>query len=210
MDNLIAVMATNCDPALEDCSTADIATSEQLVRPPIDGFASLMVGFVLQPIASLATLFISALFFPDADVGYEMLFYLFIPLGLAYYYQIPFWLGVVYLVFGSNFFLFSWVDNVLIFLIKHFVSNTVFLMFLMQFFNFYVSYDSRDQFLMGFSEFHVMALVLGLLTTGFFWNRTMYDSVGAIRYMDPSWNEVPDGERLWPSLFYLFGLVDKN
>ena len=83
MENLIAVLATNCDPALEDCSTADIATSEQLVRPPIDGFASLMVGYVLQPIASLSTIFIAALISPSAEVGYEMLFYIFIPLGLA-------------------------------------------------------------------------------------------------------------------------------
>ena len=53
-------------------------------------------------------------------------------------------------------------------------------------------------------------MVFGLIVTGYFWDRTMYDSVGAIRYMEPSWNEVPDGERLWPSLFYLFGLADKD
>ena len=63
---------------------------------------------------------------------------------------------------------------------------------------------------MEFSEFHVIMLILGLITTGFFWNRTMYDSVGAIRYMDPTWNEVPDGERLWPSILYGLGLVEKN
>ena len=156
MENLLAVMAANCDPALEACSTADIAASEQLVRPPIDGFASLMVGYVLQPFASIATIFLAAIISPGASVGYEMLLYIFMPLGLAYMYQFPFWLGVIYLVFGSNFFLFSWVDNVLIFLIKHLVSNIAVLMVLMQFFLLYVSFSSQDQSQMELSEFHAM------------------------------------------------------
>ena len=74
-----------------------------------------------------------------------MLIYIFMPIGLAYMFQIPFWLGVVYLVFGSNFFLFSWVDNVLIFLIKHYVSNLVFLIVLLQPTYLYLSFSGSDQ-----------------------------------------------------------------
>ena len=39
-------------------------------------------------------------------------------------YLIPFALSVIYMIFGDNFFLFSWVDSVLVFLIEHWVSNT--------------------------------------------------------------------------------------
>ena len=35
-------------------------------------------------------------------------------------------------------------------------------------------------------------------------------SVDAIKYLDPSWNKVASGNLLWPSLFYTFGLVDRN
>ena len=48
MENFIAVMAANCDPALETCSNA---ASEQLARPDAGGFSSLMLGYVLSPIA---------------------------------------------------------------------------------------------------------------------------------------------------------------
>lgn len=36
----------------------------------------------------------------------------------------------------------------------------------------------------------------------------MYDSVGALRYLDPTWNKVQPGKRLYPSLFYLLGISD--
>ena len=63
---------------------------------------------------------------------------------------------------------------------------------------------------MGFSELHVILFLTSLLTIGFSFNQAMYSSVGAIQYMQPEWDEVPNGQRLWPSLFYLFGIKDKR
>ena len=38
----------------------------------------------------------------------------------------------------------------------------------------------------------------------------MYKSVNAIRYLDPTWYKVLPGKRLWPSLFYLLGLEERD
>ena len=38
----------------------------------------------------------------------------------------------------------------------------------------------------------------------------MYESVGAIRYIDPTWDEVASGDRLWPSIAYGLGLVNNK
>ena len=124
--------------------------------------------------------------------------------------QVPFWLSVIYLIFGQSFFFFSWVDDVLIFFIKHYVSNLSPSFILLQFLYFLSSYVQQDNYDMGyggFGGFHVVKLIADVAITGFFWNRTMYESVGAIRYMDPSWSEVSDGERLWPSIAYGLGIV---
>ena len=49
-----------------------------------------------------------------------------------------------------------------------------------------------------------------LFITAMYWDRTMKLSIDAIKYLDPEWNKVPSGNLLWPSLFYAFGLVDRN
>ena len=40
----------------------------------------------------------------------------------------------------------------------------------------------------------------------YYWNRTMLMTREAIRYIDPSWNEIEEGERWWPSIFYALGV----
>ena len=45
-----------------------------------------------------------------------------------------------------------------------------------------------------------------MFITVYYWNRTMHKSVNALRYLDPTWNKVAPGKRLWPSLAYLFRL----
>ena len=126
---------------------------------------------------------------------------------VLYLILFPFWLSIVYMLFGDNFFLFRWVDNVLIFLIKHLVSNLSMTNFLMNPLLFILLLFSMGSDL---TEFHVLAMIFGSLTSGYFWDFTMKKSVGAIRYLDPSWNEVQDGERLWPSIAHGLGLTKKN
>ena len=126
--------------------------------------------------------------FPNAESGWEFFTYLIIPIYVFFVLQVPFWLSIIYYIFGSSFFLLSWLDNVLIFIIKHFVSNLSPTFVLIQFLLFWTSYSTRDSSGIYFSEIHVAAFIFGVAITSYFWNRTMYDSVGAIRYMQPSWN----------------------
>ena len=47
-----------------------------------------------------------------------------------YAYWLPFWITLFYWVFGAEFVLIRWVDNLLMFLIEHWISNyNVFIMF---------------------------------------------------------------------------------
>ena len=147
---------------------------------------------------------------PNADIGWEVAYYIFIPFFVLIANQVPFWLSVIYLLFGANFFLLSWVDNVLIFLIKHWASNLAALIFFWQPVVFLLAWRDDGVSEQAFSEFHLLMMIFSLAFTGLAWNKTMYESVGAIRYLDPSWNEVADGERLWPSIAYGLGLVEKD
>ena len=123
-----------------------------------------------------------------------MVLYIFSPSLSFALLQVPFWLSVLYLVFGSTFFLFSWVDDVLVLLIEHYVSNVSPFFVFFHFILFWLSYSNRDQSFARFSEVHILMLLFGLATSGYFWEQTMLASVDAIRYLDPSWNdEVAEG-----------------
>ena len=32
----------------------------------------------------------------------------------------------------------------------------------------------------------------------------------SVRFVDPSWNEISPGDRLWPTFFYTLGLTEKT
>ena len=102
---------------------------------------------------------------------------------------------MIYLVFGSAN---SPIEDLLILLITHYVSNVSPFLVFIQFYLFWISYRNQDEWDMGFAEVHFLMLLFNLATTGIFWEQTMRISVDAIRYMDPSWDEVAEGERLWP------------
>ena len=64
-----------------------------------------------------------------------------------------------------------------------------------------------------YKEFNTQQLwmtVTNILLSILFWNITMVASPGALRYIDPSWdNESPNG-KLYPSLFYASGLAQRR
>ena len=53
-------------------------------------------------------------------------------------------------------------------------------------------------------------MTLQILITLYYWDGIMYRSVDAIRYLDPTWNRVSAGNRLWPSLAYILGLRSRE
>ena len=54
------------------------------------------------------------------------------------------------------------------------------------------------------------AVLLELVIIFYYWDRTMNKSVDAIRHLRPTWHKVLPGKRLWPSLFYLLGLRERD
>ena len=108
-----------------------------------------MFSYIIFPLANMIVLFITILLGfiligDNFDVGYEFIFYIIAPVIGFYAYIIPFCLSVVYAVFGANFFLFSWVDNLLVFVIKHWVSNITMIVFLINPLIAVLAYASQD------------------------------------------------------------------
>lgn len=67
--------------------------------------------------------FLPLIFFTDDANAIDLQIY-FLPYKIyASALAIPFLLGLVYMVFGSDFFLFRWLDNALVILIEYYISN---------------------------------------------------------------------------------------
>ena len=120
----------------------------------------------------------------------------------------PIFLGqLTFAILGSDFILFSWIDNVLIFLIMHYVSNVTFLFLLLDLFIFFQEFFLAGDIL---SIGDIIMIAIQIFQDYYYWNLTMQDTRQAIRYMDPEWNEIAEGELWYPSLFYVLGLAEKK
>ena len=123
--------------------------------------------------------------------------------------MVPIILSLVYLVFGSLS-QFSWLDDVLIFLIEHYLSNILPLFFgVIYLFSWHWVQDSEEAvFTVESNSYHTLVALLQFGFHLFYWNQTMLTSVNAIRYLDPSWSKVEEGDRLLPSAAYFLGLAE--
>ena len=118
------MLKAGCDLSVEACDSA-IETSKITARPAGDDFNSLTWGYISEIFILLISPLIPLLFFNTSSntVGLEAIIF-FIPGLIAFYiYVVPLLLSVIYMIFGANFFLFSWLDNALVFLIEHYISN---------------------------------------------------------------------------------------
>ena len=112
------LQADGCDPSAEAC-----IPEEALVRPDSGDLYGLTTNYLAETFILLLAPVITAFFFTDASAGLEILFLFFPAIATLYAYIIPLFLTLVYGLFGASFFLFAWVDNVLAFLIEHYISN---------------------------------------------------------------------------------------
>ena len=111
------LQASDCDASAEACTT-----------PGSDDLNALTLGYLTEIILLVFSPVITLIFFSNTDAGLEILL-LFLPSVIASYaYVVPFILSLIHIIFGSDFFLFSWVDNVLAFLIEHYLSNVQLIM----------------------------------------------------------------------------------
>ena len=134
-----------------------------------------------------------------------------IPIFLSYFaFNVPFWLTIIYLVFGSEFILFVWLDEVLVFLITHWVSNVTPLVHLFSLFIFLFYIASNQTESDGLKAFFYIMTVLEALIGYFYTERTIESSGDACRHLNPQWDFIPRGAKLYPTILYFFGIKDRK
>ena len=102
---------------------ACIVEKTTLDRPDPGDLYRLTTGYLTETFVLLFAPIFALIFSDDTSAGLEILF-LFAPaIVTGYAYAIPFLLTLVYILFGANSYLLSWLDNVLVFLIEHYLSN---------------------------------------------------------------------------------------
>ena len=118
---------------------------------------------------------------------------------------------MIYAIFGANFFLFAWVDEVLVYwILSRFVPNMTFWLLVIDFAIFLVMTKVEGRWIAKFNAFHLCLLIFQMSFDSYFWHRTMKLGRDSIRFVDPSWNEIEEGALLWPSFFYTLGFVEKK
>ena len=111
------------------------------------------------------------------------------------------------------------VGNSAVWNIEHYVSNTSIITvattiyFSILFLTFAEEFEDEDLpiwadifFSDGATGFHSLSIIFLFSQVLGYIYFIMKNSVGAIRYLDPSWDKLNDGELLWPSIFYIFGV----
>ena len=115
---------------------------------------------------------------------------------------------MIYGLFGADFILVAWVDELLAWLIEHYVSNFTFLAFVFGgLIWLFLIWAWLSPSLSGGADIVVLFTITQALL-GLLWWLTMQVSVNAIRRVDPAWNKLDEGDLLWPTLFYVFGFVE--
>ena len=134
-----------------------------------------------------------------------------LPAALSYLaYMVPFFLTIIYLIFGSEFILFVWIDEVLIFLITHWVSNITPLIHISSLFMFllYVMSDKGTDD--NWDIFYYIMIVFEAMIGYFYTERTMLSSGDANLHLNPQWDFIPKGAKLYPTILYLFRIKDRK
>ena len=133
-----------------------------------------------------------------------------IPAFFSYFaFNVPFWLTLVYLIFGSEFIIFAWIDEVLAFLITHWVSNMTPLIHIFSIFVFLLFITTADA-AAGLNMFFYIMIVFETLIGYFYTKRTIESSGDACRHLNPQWDFIPRGDKLYPTILYLFGIKDRR
>jgi len=124
---------------------------------------------------------------------------------------VPFFLAIFHGIFGSEFILFAWVDDLLVFLITHWVSNVTPLIHIGAIIYFVTYMAEIDTGVIGWEDAFFSCMIVVEALTGYFaTQRTMKSSGDANRYLNPQWNFIPRGAKLYPTILYLLGIKKRK
>ena len=156
---------------------------------------------MMSPIISL---FLTAIVEPNLSIGFEI-FVIFWPIMVTYAIFVPtIMLQLFYLIFGSEFFLWSFVDELLLFVFVAVVPNlTFFVSVVSAFVGLAFSSDGQSSYIG--DDWHIITIIYVLQAV--LYNRYTYKTLpDAIRYVKPEWDFVGEGQPLYPTPFYLLGI----
>lgn len=199
----LPMQMASCDPAIEACD----ASGDVLERPTRGAFGTTTL---LLPIAESFMLFMTPFAgFLFGSASLEAFLFILPAIFVSAAFSWPFVISLFYLLFGADFVIFSWIDNFLSIVIEHYFSNVMILLFMIILFfsfaaNFVAKLISSSGLTSGYGSYHYSVAFMQISIHLWVWNKMMYSSVNAIRYVNPSWNKVSDGKRLLPSIAYLF------
>ena len=196
----------SCNPDIELCTPQEV-----IIRPKAADLFNLTFSvYGLAIISPVFITFIAVQLFPGVPFdGFTLILFIISTALFLYTYWIPMLLSLVYFIFKDNFFLFSWVDSVLAFLIEYVISNLTPLYFILgaifPTIAFVVDSENEWRGLLG------TFLILYALHAYFLEVQTMKLSVGAIRYLKPvSWDKEEMGDYLWPAIIYWLGIKEHS
>ena len=96
-------------------------------------------------------------------------------------FTIPFWVTIIYAILGADWWAVYWVDDVLLFLIEHWISNYNMFAIIFTLYIMFYAISSRTK-----QMYDVTAVIYGVLALMFEY-MVIIVSTNAIRYIDPTW-----------------------
>ena len=193
-----------CDPNFVDFCVDEQQLSEiEAVRPDVGHLGWLQVLYFAQTfspaislyLAHLANLVVSS---SHNDFGLEIVFWIFSVGASGIFYIIPELAGIWYLIFGTG-------GDFLSSTIESWVSNTTPILIILDALTMWLlsGTDSNHPHSLSedFNTAHLVSFIFQAFQRFFYWDRIMRFSPDAIRYIDPTWDEVPSGSYLWPTWF---------
>ena len=159
------LQAASCDPSIEACD----ASGNVLERPTKEEFVSTTLFLpMVETIVLFITPFVGFLF---GSASLEAFLWL-IPVSFVFAaFSWSFVISVFYLIFGANFFLFSWLDNFLAILIEHYLSNVmIFLLMIILIYSFNANSISSGYFTNQSYSYHYSVALMQIGIHLWIWN----------------------------------------
>ena len=130
----------------------------------------------------------------------DLVYILFLYFFHIFTWTIPTFTLIIYLVFGANFFLFAWSDNLALYFITDATSRWSFII------HAFTSFYSLWSWYVGGSEADILIFIGYTILAGGLEYSAWKVGVNAARRVDPTWNEHRG--LLYPPFFYSFGWVE--
>lgn len=196
----------SCDPVFQDCQEYEESSKslDQESQPYDPGYAPIVllslsyVGHAFAPLLSI----IIINYLTDAKATADEILTLALPIAITYFaFGLPLAITLIYMISFQA--LSPWLNNILAFLIEHWVSNisiVILVLILVVLLRAFFSASSTSGYLR-------LGIIYGLLGTLFQWLILRF-SADSVRFVTPDWDKIEPAGYMCPSVMYLIGLCE--